>query len=544
MASAAGDGGRRLNRAAARWLALCWAAAGAAQAAAAAPRAAPAQAAAATAAAKGDAAEAATAAYFERIRASPAQLRAFVQAMPKGGDLHNHLSGAVYAEDYLRWAGEDGLCLQRDDAHLAAPPCEAPARVAVSAAPLALYGRAIDAMSVRGYERGVGDPQVQIEQRFFTAFDRFRMVSRKRGGDMLASARQIAAGDRTVYLELMQVPPAGRDFADAAPLREDGRDFAQWARSLQPALADAVPRARAELYIDEARAAAVLGCAGAAPQPGCAVEVRYLITASRVHEPAQVFADLAFAFALAAADPRCVGVNLLGPEHHPLAVRDYALHMRMIAFFRQRHPSVKVSLHTGELTPALARPQDLRSHIRQAVETAGAQRIGHGAALAYEDDAAGLLQTMAQRRVAVEINLSSNAAILGLRGAEHPLALYRAAGVPVVLSTDDQGVLRGDLSGEYQRAAQEQNLGYRELKRIARDSLQYAFLPGASLWRDAAGGARAAACAGADARADADGACAAFLRGSDKARLQWRLEQQLARFEREPRLALPQSQEK
>ncbi|MDT0980263.1 hypothetical protein RNS76_11950, partial [Staphylococcus pseudintermedius] len=146
------------------------------------------------------------------------------------------------------------------------------------------------------------------------------------------------------------------------------------------------------------------GCAGAAPQPGCAVEVRYLITATRVHEPARVFADLAFAFALAAADPRCVGVNFLGPEHHRLAARDYALHMRMIAFFGQHHPAVRVSLHTAGLNPALAPPEDLRSHIRQAVDTAGAQRIGHAAALAYEDDVASLLQTMARRRVAVEIN--------------------------------------------------------------------------------------------------------------------------------------------
>ncbi|SDX98602.1 adenosine deaminase [Lysobacter enzymogenes] len=489
-------------------------------------------------------AEAATAAYFERVRASPPHLRALLQAMPKGGDLHSHLSGAVYAEDYLRWAGEDGLCLQREDAHLAAPPCAPPASVAVNAASLELYGRAIDAMSVRGYERGIGDPQVPVEQRFFSAFDRFRILSRQRGGDMLAAVRRIAAGEHTAYLELMQVPPAGRGFADTALLRDDGRDFAQWAQTLQPALADAVPRARAELDRDEAQAAAALGCAGAAPQPGCAVEVRYLITATRVHEPARVFADLAFAFALAAADPRCVGVNFLGPEHHRLAARDYALHMRMIAFFRQRHPTVQVSLHTAELNPALAPPEDLRGHIRQAVDTAGAQRIGHAAALAYEDDVASLLQTMARRRVAVEINLSSNAAILGLRGAAHPLALYRAADVPVVLSTDDQGILRSDLSGEYQRAAQEQGLGYRDLKRIARDSLQYAFLPGASLWRDAAGGARAPACAGTDARAEADAACAAFLRGSDKARLQWRLEQQLARFERAPRLPLPQSSEK
>lgn len=483
-------------------------------------------------------AETAAAAYFERIRAQPPQLRAFVQAMPKGGDLHSHLSGAVYAEDYLRWAGEDGLCLQREDAHLAEPPCQAPARVAVAEAmrsDLPLYGRAIDTMSVRGYERGGGDPLLPVHQRFFSAFDRFRPVSRRRTGDMLAAVRTIAADENTQYLELMHLPQAGRDVLDGFDPAGDGDDFAAMAAALQPRLTAAVARARAELDADEARAASLLGCAGAAPHAGCAVELRYQAPATRTHAPARTFATMAFAFALADADPRFVGVNLLGPEHHPRALRDYRLHMRMLAFFKQRHARVKLSLHAGELSAELAPPRDLRDHIGQAVTVAGAERIGHGVAIASEDGLGALLQRMARQRTAVEINLSSNAAILGVAGAAHPLALYRAAGVPVVLATDDQGVLRSDLSGEYLRAALDQGLDYRALKRIARDSLQYAFLPGASLWQDRAGGARAAACAGASPADDPDPGCGALLQASAKARAQWQLERALFRFERAPR---------
>lgn len=534
IAASGNASSRRRLRLAQAWTAVALLAAATAHAGAAAS---------ATADAAGDA-ETATAAYFDAVLASPPRLRAFLQAMPKGGDVHSHLSGAVYAEDYLRWAGEDGLCLQREDARLVAPPCDGSVRIAVNEATLPLYGRAIDAMSVRGYERGVGDPAVPVEQRFFSAFDRFRPVARERGGDMLAAVRAIAAGENTAYLELMQVPPAGREIGDAAAAHADADDFAALAAALQPTLAAAVPRARAELDRDEARAAQVLGCGGAAAQAGCAVEVRYQIPATRTHEPARVFASMAFAFALADADPRCVGVNLVGPEHQRLALRDYALHMRMLAFLKQRYPRVKLSLHAGELVAGLAPPDALRSHIGQAVALAGADRIGHGVALAHEDGAAALLQRMARQGTAVEINLSSNAAILGVRGAAHPLALYRAAGVPVLLSTDDQGVLRGDLSGEYLRAAQEQGLRYRELKRIARDSLEYAFLPGASLWRGPAGGTRAAACANDDVLGEPGAGCAAWLRGSDKARLQWRLERQLARFERAPRLVLQGAQEK
>ncbi len=56
-------------------------------------------------------AEVATARRLSAIRNQPLLLEAFLREMPKGGDLHNHLSGAIYAESYIRWAAEDKLCL-------------------------------------------------------------------------------------------------------------------------------------------------------------------------------------------------------------------------------------------------------------------------------------------------------------------------------------------------------------------------------------------------------------------------------------------------
>src|SRR5262245_1593972 len=52
-----------------------------------------------------------TAQELDRVRADPLALHDFLKRMPKGGDLHNHLNGAVYAETLLRVAGEDGLCV-------------------------------------------------------------------------------------------------------------------------------------------------------------------------------------------------------------------------------------------------------------------------------------------------------------------------------------------------------------------------------------------------------------------------------------------------
>ena len=47
----------------------------------------------------------------EAAKTGTAALRGFLYAMPKGADLHMHLTGAIYAESFIRAAGEDGLCV-------------------------------------------------------------------------------------------------------------------------------------------------------------------------------------------------------------------------------------------------------------------------------------------------------------------------------------------------------------------------------------------------------------------------------------------------
>jgi len=276
-----------------------------------------------------------------------------------------------------------------------------------------------------------------------------------------------------------------------------------------------------------------LGCAGTTPPPACAVTVRYQAVAIRNLPPPVVFAQLFYAFALADADRRYVGVNIVAPEDGPVALADYDQHMAMLRFLGQRYPKVAMSLHAGELTRGLVPASALRDHIAKAVE-AGARRIGHGVDISYETDAPRLLARMAKERIAVEINLTSNDLILGVRGADHPLALYRAAGVPTVISTDDEGVARSDMTNEYVRAAADQGLGYAELKAMARASLRYSFLAGESLWRQDTVGSLGPACRGLDpAGAPPAGACSRLIASSDKAREEWRLERAFAEFEAE-----------
>jgi adenosine deaminase len=214
-------------------------------------------------------------------------------------------------------------------------------------------------------------------------------------------------------------------------------------------------------------------------------------------------------------------------------MRDYALQMKMVEYLHSVYPKVHISLHAGELAPGLVPPEGLRFHVRQAVEEGHSERIGHGVDVMYEDNAQALLKEMAQKHVMVEINLSSNEGILGIKGAEHPFPIYRAAHVPVALSTDDEGVSRIELTHEYVRAALDYHLTYQDLKQLARTGMEHNFLPGPSLWTKPDTFTLAAdACRGQLPGSDPPTvSCKTFLDGSQKATAQWEQERRFRVFE-------------
>jgi adenosine deaminase len=182
-------------------------------------------------------------------------------------------------------------------------------------------------------------------------------------------------------------------------------------------------------------------------------------------------------FAAAKRTPLVVGVNIVGPENGYVAMRDYALHMKMFAFLKKQFPDVNVALHAGELAMGMVPPEGLRSHIHEAVQIAGANRIGHGVDIVHESNPHELLQLMKQRAVALEVNLTSNAFILGIKGEEHPVRLYERYGVPIVISTDDAGVSRINLSHEYLLYTSRYKPSYDRLKQVVYNSIRYSFLP-------------------------------------------------------------------
>jgi hypothetical protein len=300
-------------------------------------------------------------------------------------------------------------------------------------------------------------------------------------------------------------------------------------------MSDAVAESRRSLDDYESERDRILNCRDrnrALVRAGCEVNVRYIFPVSRAVSPTQVFSQMLLGFELSRQDRRMVAIDIVQPEDWLVSMRDVPLQMRMLNFLKESYPDVHVTLHAGELAPGLVPPEGLRFHIREAIETGHAERIGHGVDVMYEEDPQELLKLMVRRNLLVEISLSSNDAVLGVKGSRHPLAAYLKAGVPVALSTDDEGVLRTEITREYQRAVEEQGLDYLTLKKMIRDGMEHAFLPGQSLWADRQKFVPVKDCANENFSARLlSGNCQKFLGGSEKAREQWQLEKALADFE-------------
>jgi adenosine deaminase len=413
---------------------------------------------------------------LQRLRHDTPALSAFLRAMPKGTDLHTHLSGAVYAEAMVRYGAADGICVDPLTLTSSYPPCTMTQQPLSDALPdNVLYNRIIAAWSMRGFTPGAESGH----DHFFATFDKFGAALGAHKGDGLAEVAQRAAVQNEQYIEPLITPQFGAVSTVAKKVGYDPDLAALRTKLLDAGLLDAIPAASKDIDSTLAQERTALGCDTSHPKRACGLRVGFDVQVLRNMPPAVVFAQLLFGFALQGQDARWVGLNMVQPEDAPISLSDYRLHMRMVGYLRTLYPKAHVTLHAGELAPGVAPPADLRFHIHDAVEVAHAQRIGHGVDLRWERNPGQTLRYMRAHHVCVEINLSSNRQILGVAGKAHPLDTYVKAGVPVTLSTDDEGVERTDLTAQYVQAVQDHGLGYRRLKTIARTGLQCSFLPAA-----------------------------------------------------------------
>lgn len=504
-------------------------------------------------------AEARAVAAFNTAKASGAlDLHAFLERMPKGGDLHMHLSGAIYAETFLKDAAEDGMCVDMAKLAMVKGSGVCPAGDVAAGEVFKdqkLYDALIDSFSMRAF---TPTPGLDGHDQFFATFGRFGGIGKQHHAEWVDEVATRAAAQNEQYLEIMDTPSFGRaaalgyrigwpggaarpvtTAATSIPDLTAGTSFAELGalreKLLAGGLREEVATDREEYASALAGARAMEQCGTAQARPACAVDVRFLFQVLRAFPPQQVFAQTLLAFEVAEAErvspsvadrPLVVGLNFVQPEDAYLAMSEYHRQMLMLKYLRSVYPQVHLSLHAGELAPGLVPPEGLAAHIREAVEVAGAERIGHGVDVMYETDPQGLLREMAAKHVMVEVNLTSNDVILGVRTNQHSLPGYLRAGVPVALSTDDEGVSRINLTHEYARAAVDFGLGYLDLKRSARTSLEYSFLPGKSLWAETDSfGKMVPECAGKSER------CAGFLKINPRAAAEWELERRFGVFE-------------
>jgi len=478
--------------------------------------------------------ERATAALAKAAK-SPLELRAFLTPMPKGGELHFHLGGAIYAETILKDAAEDNLCVDMKTHSLApntgmtkSDPAQAVCPEGlVPAATVALDNKLrdemIDSWSMRSFVAYNGHSG---HDQFFSSFRRLG-TSRKHQGEWLDEVATRAAGQNVQYLEIMSGTSETNTLQASSDTPWNPDMAAMRDALLAKGLRKDIAIGHSELDDMEASRNQLEHCGTPQATPACAVVVRYLYTVGREFPPARVFAQMLFCFEMVSSDPRAVGVNIAQPEDGVLSMSEYHRQMLMFQYLHSVYPKVHLSLHAGELAFGMVPPDGLKFHIREAVEIAHAERIGHGVDIMYEDHPHELLKEMASKHIMVEINLTSNDVILGVTGKQHPLPIYLANHVPIAFSTDDEGVSRIDLTHEYQRAVTEFGLGYLDLKRSARTSIEHSFLAGDDLWaKEDSFTTMNAACA-----VTASAKCAAFLKTSDKAQQQMELEKRFEAFE-------------
>lgn len=434
--------------------------------------------------------EAATARHYATLIAGDpklSELTMFMTQMPKGGDLHHHYSGAVYAEQFIEFVDKQGFCVNKQtyrietnkaviETQRALPAAE---RNCLSSAEVLAddftYREVLQRWSSKDFHNH-GAIQPPPDRQFFQTFGFFGPVSNDNFGEALTELKKRAVAENVGYIETM--------FKLAPPVLDAGFDAQVRAAASDAAMTEVFAKWLAVLDQDPAFNARVADYAGRIDAGHAGIDdanftMRYQAYVLRLLGPSQVFSSMVAGFKAAGQSKLIVGVNIVGQESNYVSMRDYSLHMKMFQFLKQRYPDVKLALHAGELAMGDVPPEGLKFHIEQALNLAGASRIGHGIDLAHEANALAIMKTMRDKDIPVEINLTSNGFISGISGDNHPLTIYRKYGVPFVISTDDAGVTRHTLANEYVLFASRYRPSYAEIKKASYNGIRYAFLPAA-----------------------------------------------------------------
>src|SRR6202789_862743 len=152
---------------------------------------------------------------FNAAKQSPLQLNAFLARMPKGADLHMHLSGAVYAETFIKDAAADLLCVNPATLSFtknigttrSLPPQPVCGEGHVPAAEAfkdqKLYDALVDSFSMRSFVPSSG---ISGHDQFFATFGRFGGIGKSHTGEWVDEVATRGATQNEQYLEGMETP--------------------------------------------------------------------------------------------------------------------------------------------------------------------------------------------------------------------------------------------------------------------------------------------------------------------------------------------------
>ena len=427
--------------------------------------------------------------YFEKIRNNEAELTAFFAQMPKGGDLHHHYSGSIYAEPLLAHAITEDYYLNTQTMTVSKEKQAVGDWVLFSTlknnGELDAYKQKImQKWSVKDYNN-VDYPSDKL---FFESFMKFEPAIKNNFEAGLLELKNRAIKENVSYIEtqLSTIPCA---------IKTD--DLAKYNTQLRQMTANKNEKAvmqfldslygvfiqkEAEKYATDFNTNFVAKMHKELKIDDKQFTMRYQNFVLRFMEPVDLFKNLVVAFISADSSPLMAGVNIVSPEDAETSMKDYWLHMVMFKYCHSRFPKVKYTMHAGELTLGLVQPEELTWHINAAVYIAGANRIGHGVDMAYEENSYELMRYMAKNNIPIEINLASNEFILKVKENRHPITLYKEFGVPIVISTDDAGILRTNMTEQYVLLAKRYKaISYTDIKQFVYNSVNYSFIQDSSV---------------------------------------------------------------
>lgn len=398
--------------------------------------------------------------WFEELKATatPRQLYTFLYALPKGGDLHNHLAGAILSE----WMWDAALA---QEAHgytyytkVRIQNCEPYGTDEFGREPYLLLFRNLTARryeQLDACEKGEYKRLQDLDATEKTAWlNSMRLDARHEGRDEFFNAQWTRIDDLLgspwlisdiLYRNMEAFGKEGVVYLETQNevdgyLKPDGTAFST---------DEVMAIFRERLASKEAKATGV--------------EVRFQNALLRFTPTAEQRLRELFALNDKYRD-LYVGINMVGREDND---KGYPLRfLPVLRELRHRYPDINLSIHAGEV-------DEPNHHIRDTL-LLGAQRIGHGVNLITDPDTMVLMRN---GPYLVEINLISNLLLEYIDDySQHPFPEYLRTGIPVALSTDDRGMWDSNMTDEYFVAVREFNLSWEEMVQLGRNSLVHSFL--------------------------------------------------------------------